>query len=200
MRRAGLLFEDTKEHETITFLFNEAPADDVGAASADVVNVVSRRVARIYDPETKRSREDLAVTAQLACVHTLLAMHVRGVHVMDSRKKLGYRGSNRRKAGCQQAGCPSSASGRVDIALKTTSCWARMWRAKRAGPRGDSSVIIYVGGGSASVGGSSVSGGNSISISGAAAAASLWSVEASLWAATVVGHSGRQWRRPASHV
>ncbi|ETL83210.1 hypothetical protein L917_16795, partial [Phytophthora nicotianae] len=66
-----------------------------------------------------------------------------------------------------------------------------MSRAKRTGPRcvsvgsGDSSVIIYVGGGSASVGGSSVSGGNSISISGAAAAASLWSVEASLWAATV---------------
>ncbi|KUF94223.1 Dolichol-phosphate mannosyltransferase [Phytophthora nicotianae] len=143
MRRAGLLFEDTKERGTFEVLLNDAPADDVGAASAEVVNVVSRRVARIYDPETKRSRKDLAVTAQLgqhtarmevagipatgwpvntrqwscpcvywakygACVHTLLAKHVRGVHVMNSREKLEYRGPNRRKSGCQQAGRPSS--------------------------------------------------------------------------------------------
>eukprot|EP00644_Phytophthora_capsici_P017319 jgi/Phyca11/125249/e_gw1.57.65.1 len=145
MRRAGLLFEGTKERGTIAFLLNEAPTDEVGAASAEVVNVVSRRVARIYDPESKRSREDLAVTAQLgkhtarmevagmpatgwpvntrqwscpctywakygACVHTLLAKHVRGVHIMDSREKLEYRGPNRRKTGCQQAGRPNRNS------------------------------------------------------------------------------------------
>ncbi|ETL44137.1 hypothetical protein L914_05507, partial [Phytophthora nicotianae] len=43
-----------------------------------------------------------------ACVHTLLTKHVWGVHVMDSREKLEYRGPNRRKAGCQQAGRPNS--------------------------------------------------------------------------------------------
>ncbi|ETM41775.1 hypothetical protein L914_12475 [Phytophthora nicotianae] len=60
MRRAGLHFEDTNERGAIQVLLYEDPADDVGAASAEVVNVVSRKVTRIYDPETKRSREDLA--------------------------------------------------------------------------------------------------------------------------------------------
>ncbi|EGZ22406.1 hypothetical protein PHYSODRAFT_299721 [Phytophthora sojae] len=63
MRRAGMLFEVVRERSSIAFLLNVTANGD--STGPEVVRVLSRRVARVYDPETKRSREALPVTSQL---------------------------------------------------------------------------------------------------------------------------------------
>ncbi|KAG6616202.1 uncharacterized protein IUM83_03481 [Phytophthora cinnamomi] len=63
MRRTGMLYEGVRDSGSIAFLLNITANDD--STGPEVVRVLSRRVARVYDPETKRSREALPVTSQL---------------------------------------------------------------------------------------------------------------------------------------
>ncbi|ETK75744.1 hypothetical protein F441_18034 [Phytophthora nicotianae CJ01A1] len=139
MRKAGMLLELQCRHNSIAFLLSNA--QEGGSDSAiDVVRVFSRQVPRVFDPEAKRSRKALPVTAQIgeqtvrmeiegmpeggwpvntpswtgpcrywmkfaACIHTLLAKHVCGVHAMGKRERLVYRGPHKRQ-GAYVGGLP----------------------------------------------------------------------------------------------
>ncbi|KAF4035462.1 hypothetical protein GN244_ATG12531 [Phytophthora infestans] len=58
-----MLLEPQCLRNSIAYLLSNA--DEGGSASTQVVRVIIRQVPRVFDPEAKRSREALPVTAQL---------------------------------------------------------------------------------------------------------------------------------------
>ncbi|KAF4148457.1 hypothetical protein GN958_ATG02298 [Phytophthora infestans] len=57
LRRQGIIYQHLPSRNSISFLLNETEP------STDVAHVFQQSTTRVYDPELKRTREALPVTA-----------------------------------------------------------------------------------------------------------------------------------------